>query len=243
MRTKPPLRRRDVEFARTREDILIAAARALGRSGFGSVSMQDIAAEVGFTAPALYAYFPSKEEIFFELSALLQRELADTFQPPPAAGQPFRRRLSILLGRQLEWANRRRDVFLVFVALRAGGDAMPCRGQAGHAPIMDTGPRGHISAMARWLRQAAEKPDDLGGCPPEEAAYFLFGICHGFLLRWLQGGSAGRLADETERILDLFFHGVRGAADDQPRSSRPGPSSQPSQPRRAARRPRTSRAS
>ena len=68
--TKPPPRRprparhRDVEVARTREDILLAAARALGRRGFGSVSMQDIAAEVGFTAPALYAYFPGKEEIF-----------------------------------------------------------------------------------------------------------------------------------------------------------------------------------
>src|SRR6266540_1991452 len=52
MRARAP-RRREVEIARTREDILVAAARALGRSGFGSVSMQDIAAEVGFTAPAL----------------------------------------------------------------------------------------------------------------------------------------------------------------------------------------------
>jgi AcrR family transcriptional regulator len=211
--------RRDVEFARTREDILMAAARALGRRGFGSVSMHEIAADVGFTAPALYAYFPSKEDIFSELEAMLQREIADTFHPPPAGGQSFRRRLSILLGRQLEWADRRRDVLLAFTAMRARGEAMPFRAQAGRAGP-DAGPRAHLLAMARWLRQAAPRPEDLGGCAPDEAACLLFGICHGFLLRWLLGGSQTRLADETERILDFFFHGVRGATATQPSTSR-----------------------
>jgi AcrR family transcriptional regulator len=215
------VRRRDVEIARTREDILLAAARALGRRGFGSVSMQDIAGEVGFTAPALYAYFPSKEEIFSELRAMLHRELSDTFQPPPPTGHSFRRRLSILLGRQLEWADRRRDVFVAFGALRARGEAMPFRAQ-GAAPI-DAGPRAHLRAMAEWLGRAAERPEDLGGCDPDEAAHLLFGICHGFLLRWLFNGSQTRLADETERILDFFFHGVRAPAASRSSQSRRAP--------------------
>lgn len=211
--------RREVEIARTREDILVAAARALGRRGFGSVSMQEIAAEVGFTAPALYAYFPGKEEIFSELKAMLQREIADTFRPPPPAGQSFRRQLSILLGRQLEWADRRRDVLLAFTAMRARGEAMAFRAQGGQAQL-DPGPRAHLVAMARWLRQAAEHADDLGGCDPDDAAHLLFGICHGFLLRWLFSGSQSRLADDTERILDFFFHGVCGATAGQPSESR-----------------------
>ncbi|HWM84342.1 MAG TPA: helix-turn-helix domain-containing protein, partial [Kofleriaceae bacterium] len=205
MRAKVP-RRRAVEIARTREDILVAAARALGRRGFGSVSMQDIAAEVGFTAPALYAYFDSKEEIFSELKLMLHSELWATFRPPPPAGQSFRRRLSILLGRQLEWADHRRDVFLAFVAMRARGEAVPFGARAESAD--DEGPRGYLRAMAGWLRQAAERPDDLGSCDPDEAASVLLGMCHGFLLRWVLSGSQTRLADDTERILDLFFHGV-----------------------------------
>lgn len=232
-RSNKTVRRRDVEFARTREDILLAAARALGRRGFGSVSMQEIAAEVGFTAPALYAYFPSKEEIFSELRAMLHRELTDTFQPPPPAGLSFRRRLSILLGRQLAWADRRRDVFLAFSALRARGEAMPFRTQG--AATAEAGPRAYLVAMARWMRQAADRPGDLGGCDPDDAACLLFGICHGFLLRWLFSGSEHRLADETDRILDFFFHGVCASSE-----VRPSPS-----PRAAARRsrPRTSGAS
>ena len=205
-RTRAP-RRRELEFARTREDILLAAARALGRRGFGSVSMQEIAAEVGFTAPALYAYFSSKEDIFSELKAMLQREIAETFQPPPPAGQPFRRQLSILLRRQLEWADRRRDVLLAFTAMRARGESMPFRAQSEE----EQGPWTHLRAMARWIRQAAGKSEDLGGSDPDEAATYLFGVSHGFLLRWLSAGTRYRLADDTERILDLFFHGVLGA--------------------------------
>jgi AcrR family transcriptional regulator len=211
-------RRREVEIARTREDILVAAARALGQRGFGSVSMQDIAAEVGFTAPALYAYFASKEEIFSELRVLLHRELTDTFQPPPPAGQSLRRRLSILIGRQLEWADRRRDVFLAFIAMRARGD-------------LDIGPSVYLRAMGRWLRQAAERPEDFGGRDPDEAAALLFGICHAFFLRWIFSGSQNRMADETDRILDLFFHGVLGAPADlrrrhPRRTRRPSPNAE-----------------
>jgi len=207
-----------VEIARTREDILVAAARALGRSGFGSVSMQDIAAEVGFTAPALYAYFASKEEIFSELRLLLRRELTDTFQPPPPMGQSLRRRLSILIGRQLAWADRRRDVFLAFIAMRARGAPVPVGAQA------EIGPTVYLRAMGRWLRQAVDGAGDLGGRDPDEAAALLFGICHAFFLRWIFSGSQNRMADETERILDLFFHGVLGAPPDarrrQPRRTR-----------------------
>jgi AcrR family transcriptional regulator len=214
MASKAPSRR-EVEIARTREDILVAAARALGRRGFGSVSMQEIAAEVGFTAPALYAYFASKEEIFSELKLMLQRELAATFQPPPPAGQSFRRRLSILLRRQLEWADRRRDVFLAFFAMRAGGATLAMRSQEAQAELP---PIAHLQAVARWMRQAGDRPADYGGLDPDEAACLLFGICHGFFLRWLlHPGSHGRLADDTERILDLFFHGVIGAPAEAPR--------------------------
>jgi AcrR family transcriptional regulator len=221
MRGKVVRRRRELEIARTREDILLAAARALGRRGFGSVSMQEIAADVGFTAPALYAYFSSKEEIFSALKTMLHEELTATFEPPPPAGQSLRRRLSILLGRQLEWADRRRDVFLAFGAMRARGEAVAFRARSASPP--DLGPRAFVDAMAAWLRQAAERPADLGGCDPEEAASVLLGLCHGFLFRWVVNGSKTRLADDTERILDLFFHGVLGAPAASRRNHRRAP--------------------
>src|SRR5215471_6062343 len=90
-------RRRALAIARTREDILMAAASVVARSRTHAVSLQDIAAEVGFTAPALYAYFDSKEAIFAELLRLLGRELAGTFTPEPAPGGSFRERVGALV--------------------------------------------------------------------------------------------------------------------------------------------------
>lgn len=76
--------------------------------------------------------------------------------------------------------------------------------------------------MARWMAEALEGSDDLA-CNPDDAACVLYGICHGFFLRWLLSGSTTRLADDTERILDFFFRGVAGA----PRPSRRGPERAP----------------
>jgi hypothetical protein len=72
--------------------------------------------------------------------------------------------------------------------------------------------------MARWMGEAIEGPDDLA-CNPDDAACVLYGICHGFFLRWLLSGPTTRLADDTERILDFFFRGVAGA----PPAARRGP--------------------
>ena len=47
--------RKALHVARTREDILMGASRAFMRSGYGAASMAEIAREVGFTDPALYA--------------------------------------------------------------------------------------------------------------------------------------------------------------------------------------------
>ena len=73
-RTEPQIdrarARRELELARKREGILMAAARAFARGGYHVTTMQDIAREAGYTPPSLYAYFTGKEQIFGELAAL-----------------------------------------------------------------------------------------------------------------------------------------------------------------------------
>lgn len=197
-------RRRAIAAARTREDILMAAARALARSGFKAVSMQDIADEVGFTAPALYVYFESKEAIFAELLRTLGRELAETFEPKPPAGMPFRERLACLLRRQLEWTDRRREIFLAMFALRMRGEAPEAH--TGSNKSACRGPIEYLQRLGHWMRRG-----DLGGHDPDEAACVLMGIGHGFFLRWITSDVGEKLADRTEEILDLFFHGVLGS--------------------------------
>ena len=50
-----------------REQIVEVATRLFSRRGFRGTTLDDIAAEIGFTKPAIYYWFDSKEAILFEI--------------------------------------------------------------------------------------------------------------------------------------------------------------------------------
>jgi AcrR family transcriptional regulator len=50
----------------------VAAREAFGELGFDHASLEDIAARIGVTKPAVYRHFPSKEELF---AAVLRRSV------------------------------------------------------------------------------------------------------------------------------------------------------------------------
>ena len=66
-------RRRAERAARTRTDLVAAARRVFAEKGYEGASVQDVAAEAGFTKGAVYANFGGKEELLVAVA----RELAD----------------------------------------------------------------------------------------------------------------------------------------------------------------------
>ncbi|HEY9289263.1 MAG TPA: TetR/AcrR family transcriptional regulator [Candidatus Dormibacteraeota bacterium] len=60
---------RDERKARTRAELIDAAAQVVGRKGYHAATVDDIAAEAGFTKGAFYSNFESKEDVFMELVA------------------------------------------------------------------------------------------------------------------------------------------------------------------------------
>src|ERR1035438_434375 len=84
--------RRDRVRAATSLEIIQTARRLLVEQGSAAISLRAIAREMGMTAPALYRYFGSHEElienviadVFTELSNHLQAQIAAV--PGPAGG-------------------------------------------------------------------------------------------------------------------------------------------------------------
>jgi AcrR family transcriptional regulator len=184
---------------RTRDDILIAAARLVAKSGSRPVSMTEIAAEVGLTAPALYAYFPSKQAIFTALIDLVCREIEVPFAMELPAKAGFKERLTLVVRSHLEMTDRRREVIEAMVALQAGGvavtpDKLP--------PVV------FVRHLKAWLEREA-RATDLGTSDADEAAHVLNGLMHGFFFRWHMAGGKELLAPRAERLVELFFSGVR----------------------------------
>lgn len=200
------LERKRRAVVRTREDILEAAARAFARNGYRSVSMRDIAREAGYTAAALYTYFENKQEILEGLVALVIEDMLRVFDEPVPVGLTFRQRLHLLLGRFLAEAERRRDLFALFLAL-AQAHVHP-RPHKGHDPIKTM--RKSLQRLALWFEENAS-PAERGGHSPEVLARFFSGVTHSFLSEWMvQGAPPGELSRHAELMLDLLLHGVCG---------------------------------
>ena len=95
MTETPSLTRRDRMRAATMEEITATARRLLVEQGPEAASLRAIAREMGMTAPGLYRYYGSREEllrhviaeIFRELAADIRRAIHQAVEPAPA-GEP-----------------------------------------------------------------------------------------------------------------------------------------------------------
>lgn len=70
-----PRRTREEQRARTRADLLAAAAEVFARHGYHGTSVDMVAEAAGYTKGAVYSNFASKEDLFL---ALLEARLEDT---------------------------------------------------------------------------------------------------------------------------------------------------------------------
>lgn len=195
--------RREREIARTRQDILEAAARAFVRKGYKSLTMQEIAREAGYTAASLYGYFESKEAILQGLRELVLGELASAFEDPIPREIPFKEKLRILLMRQLEVAKRRFEV----VALLHMGGILPEGEDARTIHCR------RVDLYSGFLREHATA-EELGGHDPIDVSLILSGIGSAFFSAWILEPKEGWLETKLPVILDILSEGISPSRSD-----------------------------
>lgn len=85
----------DSKSARTRERILNAAAHVLSRKGYAGTRLTDVAEEAELQAPAIYYYFPSREDLIEEVMwtgiAHMREHVADALAAMPPETDPMER--------------------------------------------------------------------------------------------------------------------------------------------------------
>jgi AcrR family transcriptional regulator len=89
------LNRRDRVRAATVTEIKDTARRILVTEGPDGLSLRAIAREMGMTAPALYRYFPSREDLITALIAQLYDELTATLEAARDAADPADARVKL----------------------------------------------------------------------------------------------------------------------------------------------------
>lgn len=198
--------RKEEQVASVREGILQAAARAFARSGYRAATMRAIAQEAGYTAPTLYSYFDSKEQMFDALCELIVGEVRRCFDTPRPEGLTMRQSLELHLFRLMSVVDSHSDVFAFFMAVCSGGDSGP--GDKSRYLMEEDElirQRGIL-----WMREVSAG-DPLADRDPELLATLLDGICSAFLERWVKEGRPHPAVDLVPLLSDLFFSGASGS--------------------------------
>lgn len=86
--TTTPRRSRDEQRARTRADLLDAAAEVFARNGYHGTSVDMVAEAAGYTKGAVYSNFSSKEDLFLALLEARIEESLNSMRDVMATSAP-----------------------------------------------------------------------------------------------------------------------------------------------------------
>jgi AcrR family transcriptional regulator len=185
--------RRARQAGHQRRDIIQAAARCFARAGFEATTMRAIADESGFTASSLYTYFESKDQIFAALVDEVEQRFLAVFEDPVPSGLDFRQRMELLMMRFLQATEEDRDALVFVSSMSRGG---PCEEDLRF-----------VRAFAGWIDRHSTKKDR-GGHSSDDAAFYVWGVMHGFFIQWLSEGAGGKLGQKVPVIANLIFRGL-----------------------------------
>jgi AcrR family transcriptional regulator len=161
-----------------RELILVAAARCFARRGFHMTSMDDVIAEAGLSAGAVYGYYKGKEELIRAVATRAMELVAGMLPEVERARSPAEL-LERMLGIMREVADQ-----LGFdparIAVQAWGESV--RNQAIH-DVIAAGYREIRAHMARAVRAWQEDGLIPADADADEVAQVLFGLIPGFIVQ------------------------------------------------------------
>lgn len=191
--------------AATRVHLLEAAGRVFARRGLNGASVDDVAAEAGYTSGAVYSNFAGKEELFvaaFEHEVARQVREVIAARDDAGADTP-RARTAAIARRWMEFLEHRPEMFLLMIEYWAY--AVRDREQR-------TGFAERFGAFADMTTRLVEEEAQRGGwdlpVTAREMAISLNALVYGFAIQYFTDPDEMRpdlLADVTH----LIFGGVR----------------------------------
>lgn len=195
--------RKERERQRHRQEILTAALHLFAEKGFPNVSMQEIAAEADFAAGTLYNFFPSKEDLFFELLEATAEEGLSMVMPALDGPEDELVRLSRFI-RLHERVIRGQGPILRLYVLESGGRCLP--GPRVEAKKKEIDER-IVSGLSRVIAAGISK-GSINDVDPVVAAKCLHYALVGSILAAVGEPQAADVNEDLAKLEDVFFRGL-----------------------------------
>jgi TetR/AcrR family transcriptional regulator, transcriptional repressor of aconitase len=180
-----PKRSQEYRDAR-REQILSAAKRCFVRNGFHETSMQDLFAEAGLSAGAVYRYFASKDEVILAIAEENLRDVLALIHT--LATDPDRKGIGSTLASVLEMIRRKNaedDLGPVAVLVWAEALRNPALHQRFQKSLTQL--RRDLAKVVKEQQRAGTLPSGVGA---DGIASLLLAVVPGFILQLTLLGDA-----------------------------------------------------
>ena len=202
--------RKDRERLQHRQEILSAALQLFAEKGFHNVSMQEIATVAQFATGTLYNFFPSKEDLFFELLAATADAGLGLIMPALEGTDDERKKLSLFI-RSHERIVREQAVALRLYLLESRGWCLPGPRVEAKKKEIDARVIAQLSnVIAAGIRKGLFNDID-----PMVAAKCLSAVLESVILVAVDDSQVVDLPANLEKIEAVFFKGIVNSSGDK----------------------------
>ena len=202
---------REESRAQTRTALLAAAAKVIAKSGFAGASVEDIAAEAGYTRGAFYSNFKGKDDLFIQLLREDHTQMLEVFRDvfrTSSDNDDLGNRLRMFYGQMF----RNDDHCALWMEARL------------HA-VRHASFRTHLNKLIDEnydeITGFVERYAELTGwTPPIAAREIAIGLCAlAESIKWAHVANPIQVDDPTaNRVLEFFFGSAIGLGTPKPRT-------------------------
>jgi len=185
------------------EEIVRAARRVIGESGFDDASMERIAHEAGISKGTIYLYFRGKEDLLAHVADFGFGELMERAQLATERERGTEAKLAGLLRAALEHAGENREMFRVIQERTQLG----FKGESLLAAKLERN-REELLGFVTGLVERGAKSGDLRVTDGRRTARFLIECLRGAITDRVKGSELGDVESDAAGIVDFFLHGV-----------------------------------
>ncbi len=205
MMTTQKTSRKEREYRVHRGEILQAAEKVFAAKGFFQTTMSEIAGEAEFGTGTLYKYFKSKEDLYFSLIDEKVVEINRLVKTELSKKTPAIERVKKVLGLQLEFIERNRDFFRIYISERNRFEwtVKDDLGKGIHDKMVT-----YIKILAQVIKEGMRE-GEFKSMDPMDLAHALVGIVNSFVFEWLISRESYPLTSKLEMILEIFLDGVQ----------------------------------
>jgi AcrR family transcriptional regulator len=198
------LSRREREKAAHRQEILDAAVRVFARRGFAAATLDEIAQEAEFSKGALYLYFPSKEDLLFNVLFDLANVVLRGFKTSLRGAKSFRRELADLYTGAAEFSFTHRDELKIAMSLHMA--FMSGLSEEAHLKMFNI--HEEIVNVLRERTRKALADGELRDVPIDGVAWMIHGSINSIAMTRWECETPEELKQASVTFIDIIFGGI-----------------------------------